>query len=393
MKNNIWTIMKKELARFFGDKRLVFTTILLPGLMIYIIYSLMGDGMANLYGPKADYVGKGYAINCTEPEKALLAGVPLEIEDIDIAQKDEVIEEIKSKDKDFLIIFPDGFIRAVEEYDITTGEEAPGVELYYNSTNTDSSAVVQGIMDSLNNYEDSIANKFDINKGKEAYDCASKEDMAGMTLAMILPFLLLTFLYSGCIAVTPESIAGEKERGTIATLLVTPLKRSHLALGKIFSLCIITFLAAVSSFLGTVLSMPKLMGAGTDGVSMDIYKPLDFVLVFVIIVTTVLVMVGVLSIISAFSKSVKEAGTASGPLVVVIMLVGMSSMFDSVSAKLPWHYMIPLYNSANCFKQIFSFDYSMTNVLICIVSNIVVSGILTLVLTKLFDSEKVMFAK
>jgi ABC-type Na+ efflux pump permease subunit len=61
---------------------------------------------------------------------------------------------------------------------------------------------------------------------------------------MILPFLILSFLFSGCLAVTPESIAGEKERGTIATLLVTPIKRRELAIGKIISLSILATLAA-----------------------------------------------------------------------------------------------------------------------------------------------------
>ena len=46
---NILTIMKKEFARFFKDKRLCFTTILMPGLLIYIIYSFMGSALTDMY--------------------------------------------------------------------------------------------------------------------------------------------------------------------------------------------------------------------------------------------------------------------------------------------------------------------------------------------------------
>ena len=74
-----------------------------------------------------------------------------------------------------------------------------------------------------------MANKFDINAGEEAYDCATKEDVVGQIFSMMLPMLMMIFLFSGCMAVAPESIAGEKERGTNATLLVTPMKRSSLA--------------------------------------------------------------------------------------------------------------------------------------------------------------------
>ena len=48
MKSNIWTIIKKEFARFFGDKQLIFTAVIMPGLLIYLIYSLMGTGINNM---------------------------------------------------------------------------------------------------------------------------------------------------------------------------------------------------------------------------------------------------------------------------------------------------------------------------------------------------------
>lgn len=73
----------------------------------------------------------------------------------------------------------------------------------------------------------------------------------------------------------PESIAGEKERGTIATLLVTPMRRSSLALGKVFSLSIIALLAGCSSFIGTFAALPKMMGGELTGVDSSVYTPMD----------------------------------------------------------------------------------------------------------------------
>ena len=61
--NNIVTIIKKELARFFGDKRLVFTTVIMPGLLIFLMYSLMGEGMMKQLTTEEDYVAKGYVVN------------------------------------------------------------------------------------------------------------------------------------------------------------------------------------------------------------------------------------------------------------------------------------------------------------------------------------------
>ena len=142
---------------------------------------------------------------------------------------------------------------------------APNVEVYYNSTSTESSAAYQLVSYALDSYEAALANKFDVNAATDdSYDLASKEDSTAQFFAMMLPMLMTMFLFSGCMAIAPESIAGEKERGTIATLLVTPIKRSELAIGKIISLSAIGLLSGLSSFVGTMLSLPKLMGDASD---------------------------------------------------------------------------------------------------------------------------------
>ena len=66
MKNNIYTIFRKEMARFFKDKRLVITTLLLPGIMIFIMYSFMGNMMRQQFSVADDYVAKVYVKNMPE---------------------------------------------------------------------------------------------------------------------------------------------------------------------------------------------------------------------------------------------------------------------------------------------------------------------------------------
>ena len=107
-----------------------------------------------------------------------------------------------------------------------------------------------------------MANKFDVNRADskaDTFDMADDKDSTAQLFSSMLPFLLLIFLYSGCISVAPESIAGEKERGTIASLLITPVKRSHIALGKIAALSIIALLSGASSAIGTIASVPNLI--------------------------------------------------------------------------------------------------------------------------------------
>ena len=78
--NNIVTIIKKELARFFGDKRLVFTTVIMPGLLIFLMYSLMGEGMMKQLTTEEDYVAKGYAVNMPSELEPMMQGLNIDWE-------------------------------------------------------------------------------------------------------------------------------------------------------------------------------------------------------------------------------------------------------------------------------------------------------------------------
>ncbi len=394
MRSNIITIVKKELARFFGDKRMVFTTVLMPGLMIYLMYCLMGNFMSKEFNPDEEYVAKGYVQNLPAEFEAAWDALSTEWT---VLESGDDIEEIKqliqNKEADVLVVFPEQFADKVAAYDTTSGESAPNVGIYYNSAETESANMKYIIYDIVETYEASIANKVDINAGDITYDCATEKDMTAQAFSMMMPLLLMTFLFSGCIAVAPESIAGEKERGTIATLLVTPMKRSALALGKVLALSFIALLSGLSSFIGTIRSLPKLMEGSSAGISTDVYSVSDYALLLGIILSTVFVLIAIIAVVSAFAKSVKEANTAVSPLMVVVLLVSIAPMLLGDGAKQIYLFMVPVFNSALCMSGIFSFAYEPMQVVTTIVANIVTTGILSFVLTKLFGSEEVMFAR
>ena len=103
-----------------------------------------------------------------------------------------------------------------------------------------------------------MANRFDVNVSSDvAFDVATEEDLTGMLFSMLMPLLLIILMFSSCMAMTAESIAGEKERGTIATLLITPIKRSELALGKIAALSVMSLLGGLCSFVGVLTRISR----------------------------------------------------------------------------------------------------------------------------------------
>ncbi len=389
-KSNIGAIIRKEFNRFFTDRRLVMTAIILPGLMIYLLYSFMGSAMSDMYSVEDDFAPTVYAVNAPASIAALAQEAGMTLTDVSPQEAEGVRTQIVDKQAELLAVFPADFDAQVAAYAPGAGE-APNIELYYNSTDADSAEAYAMFTAMLDGYESSLVNKFDVNRGVSA-DLASERDTAGQIFSSMLPLLMMMFLFSGCMAVAPESIAGEKERGSIATLLVTPLGRGELAMGKVISLGCISLLSGASSFLGTMLSLPKLMGAGDVALEAAAYGAGDYAALFAVIASTVLLLTGMIAVLSAFAKTVKEASMLVMPLMIVSMLVGVTSMFGDVHAQLGW-YCIPLYNSVQCMSGVLAFSASAAAVGVTVAVNLALAACMTLILRRLFNSESVMFSR
>ena len=193
--NNVITIIKKELSRFFGDKRLVFTTLIMPGLMIYLMYSLMGDGFMKQFTTAEDYVPKVYAVNMPDQiRNVLFDGIKIEWKDWDgkEADKDGILNEIKEGEMDLLVYFPDHFMEDVEAYEKTPmSSRAPQIEMYYNSEKSDSMTAYNEVASMLSIWEEEMVNKFDVNRSQSGlygdYDQGSEKGMMSKMLSGMLP--------------------------------------------------------------------------------------------------------------------------------------------------------------------------------------------------------------
>lgn len=391
MRNSIFTIMKKELSRFFGDRRLM-VSILMPGFLIYIMYSFMGEAMGDMYSVAEDFVPTAYVVSLPDSVAMMAESIGMELISIDKNQIPEIKTQVETQTFELLAVFPEEFDAAVAAYDIIGGVPAPHVELYYNSASTDSQTTYSTMTELLKAYESSMANKFDVNTDGGTYDLATDEDVAGMLFASLMPMLLMMFLYSGCASVAPESIAGEKERGTIATMLITPTRRSDIAIGKILSLAIIALLSGVSSALGTILALPKLMGGVMDDMNTNIYSVTDYLLLSAVILSTVLLLITIISIISAYAKTIKEAQTYGTPLMLLNTLTGVSAMVGGGASQELLHYCIPLYNSVQCITGIFSFSALPAGVAVTVAVNGALTILGVIILAKMFNSEKIIYS-
>lgn len=375
---NVLTVIKKEFARFFKDRRMVIT-VLLPGVLIYILYSVMGAVFADMGAVDENYKYRAYVENAPASVQSTFESY------LDICEAETLesaMDMVAAGELELAVVFPENFDEILDG----GSSETPEVKVYYNSSETLSVAgytLVNALLGALNKP------LFTVNSSGD-FDLASERDTAGSILSMLVPMLMFALLASGCIAVAPEAIAGEKERGTMATILITPINRWELALGKIISLSCFALLSGISSFLGVIFSLPKLMAGAVSGETAAFYSVGDYFMIFGVIISTVLVIISAFSILSAYAKSVKEAGTLITPLMMVIILLGVVTMFVS-SAPALGLYAVPVLGGGLAISSIMSFAASPLAVALAIISNLVLAAVLIVVLALMFKSEKIMF--
>ncbi|OQA78815.1 MAG: ABC-2 family transporter protein [Tenericutes bacterium ADurb.Bin239] len=374
---NLWTVIKKELRRFFTDKRML-TALIIPGVIIFILYTIMGDVMKKAQeGKDHEYVLR---IENKPDDPRFNIENFLDFEKVTYLDETPADYKMMLEEKklDLYVVYDVDFLA---KYAANDPENPPVVTFHYNASSIPSMNVYQAYSVILNNILQTYV--------ATPVDYSTQGDLGTTIIMGMLPFLLITFLFTGAMAVAPESIAGEKERGTIATLLVTPVKRSTLAIGKIIALSIVAMVSATSSFLGVMLSLPKMVGAEFNFSNFGVGT---YLALFSVLISTIFVFIVLISLLSAFAKSIKEANSLSAPLMMVIMASSIGTMFGS-AAKNNALYLIPVFNSVNTLLSIFGGEFMAIPFVLTVVSNIIFGAAGVYLLTLMFNSEKVMFRK
>lgn len=378
-------LIKKEFSRFFGDPKLLITMIM-PGLLIYLIYTVMGSA---IFGgeEQTDYAFKVYVSGESQAVTYIDAAVQesgyeaeyiyLPAEGVD---EETARSEVREGKASALLAFSEDFDGAIAGTGASEG--VPSALLYYNSEDAASSAFASLAGAILDAYGRSFV--FTMQNSVEA------ADVAQTMMAGLLPMLIVVFVFSACMSVTLESVAGEKERGTLSTILVTSARRTDIALGKVLPLSCVSLIGAASSFLGVALSLPTLMGISVDAAVAGV-SALGYVLLFLLIVSVVPLIVGAIATVSTLSRTVKEASGYTSVLMILMMVLSIVTAF--VSGIGGWVTAVPVLNAVVAMQGILTGAPVVWQCLVSVFANLAYTAILILVIARLLSSERVMFGK
>ncbi|HHU55881.1 MAG TPA: ABC transporter permease [Acholeplasmataceae bacterium] len=399
---HLWGVMKKDLDKVFKNPRMIFSTIILPGLLLFLIYSFMGTSFANFIDSTEENLQ-------TRTSTIIIHNAPTSFNEF---ASNEVLNELNikfiikddfdlEKYKDEVLHEEiDGIIVFENDFDNKLGKTEPEINMIYNPTSSFSSNSFSKLQYLLNLYKDHTLNELLADQGLSANlfkptptEVFSEKKSGGMILASLLPMLIITFIFSGCLASGTDAIAGEKERGTLQTLLMAPVKRNNIIGGKIISTTILAVSSAISSFIGIMASMPFAKELFLPGDVTLSYEALDYIGLFLIFLVVAFIASSTILIASTFGKNIKEATSYAMPLFIVAMLVSVISMFDSSLPQGIIPYLIPIYNATLGLKGILLFQLKIYQFLMIIGSSLVFISLITFLLVKLFKNEKVLFSK
>lgn len=380
---DIWTVAKKELKAGFSDKLVFFQILFMPFIIVFgyvLLMVLIGESTAGT--ENGDEI-KAYYVNA--PEYMVDGMKELKIQSTTSDKIEALKKDIDEKKCAVLVVFPSDFVLA----DGSTGNLS-NIEIWYNSTNTDSYKMYSAVNMFLNAYQPKL---FSINGMKDVdYDMGDEDAMAREMLAGLIPIIILMGVYMVVMNLAAESVAGDKERGFLNTMLIAPVKRSSIAAGKSVFILLVSILSGLSAFVGMAISLPKL-GEAMELDSSFRYSITEYILLFAITITAVFALASILLIISTLAKDVKQATTFSPAVMMVLLIAGMLGTTEGFKPMIEnlgmINNFIPAWNAILLMQDIIILDYSANLILITCVVNLLFSVISIWVIGRCFESEKI----
>ena len=382
MKNNMINILKKELRELFRDKKSLAMMLIIP-----IFIPLIMIGMSALFEMQAnkdieEYNKIGFAYKLSEEEKSLAEQMNIEVitgTEEELKQKydaEEINAYVTKNEKNYII----------------------------NTDGSDNSTFASNLMEEyFNSYKQILQGKYLEENGIEAGEVLDIITVSQNALEQdnyfgdyiknyAFLFIIMAITVSATYPAT-DTTAGEKERGTLETLLTFPIKSKDIIVGKFLAVSLSSIVTGLISFALAIVALfaAKDMFSIYEGVDI-MYSVSSIVFGIIVIIAYSIFVSGLCISIASTSKTFKEAQSALTPLTFisffpsfVVFMVGLKTT--------PVLSIIPFLNYTMIFTDIASGNIDLLNIALMAISTIIYITIIFTYIIKQYKSEKVLFSK
>ena len=334
----IVTIFKKELKDTLRDRRTLIMMLVIPVLIFPIILNIFTRVSASFSEEAAKKELKiGFVGSNDNYVLERIQNLPESLGKLrTIIYKDTLsLKADLKKDSLQLGIF------APESFNQTMALKKPApITVYYNGTDMGIKDRAEGYIEAIEKialqerYIDLKLNEQELKPIETSYtNIASTKEMVGKLAGGVLPYIFIAFGFIGCMYPAIDLFTGEKERGTIETLLTTPVARWQILFGKMGVVVLSGLLAATFALLGLFLSI-EVLNLVDDPELLDvIHSVLSFkfvLMLFGLLFPLTLFFAGVMIPVAVYAKSFKEAQSIITPLNIVMVLPAMVGFFPGI---------------------------------------------------------------
>lgn len=383
----ISTVFRKEAIDGLRDKKALLSAMLFPLFGPLLVYFMMTalinirSSADELTVPVMDMDNAPFLIQYLREH-----GVRIE------SFEGDAQEAVTSQDKEFVLIIP-------EAYQASQAAGKPAVvELVSDSSRTDASASVQRVQQLIRNYSNNVAALRLIARGVAPevmqvirvanIEIASKQQIAARALTFIPMYIVLAAFVSG-MGIAVDSTAGERERSTLEALLIHPVERVNIVLGKWLAASSFAAFGMITTLLLCLIALAnvplEMIGLTYSVRPAQIVGMIASTLPLAFLATSMQVLLGI------FAKSFKDAQSYIGLLVMLPIAPAMFTMFNPVATK-TWMFAIPGLSQHLLLTDVMGGkDPTMLGYLLAAVTTLILSLVFVSITARLFNRESVVF--
>lgn len=381
-------VLNKELREMARDKRVLLGAVIMPIFVIALFVFLIG------YVSQQISSGDVIKIALVQSGNSFPLDLPDELSKSTIFVDSEEIAKKLIKDKT---------VHLALNHQININNGQATIKVYFDQKSVLSAQAVAQIKTQIdhanlnevkkvliaNNLSEASAERLLF----ESEDVSSKEGLAGSSILSMLPYLIVLWAFYGGMSLVSDLVAGEKERGTMETLLISPIRRAEVALGKTFALCIVCFLSGLTTLFGIILigslQMPMIKALFPTGLAISIPSAL---LLLVILLSLAAFFSTMMVSLSAYAKNIRESHTFLTLLSFVVLLPAVFSQFIGFtgSERATWVTWTPILNSAVILKDLFENTIKADMVIIAVLLNLALAFLFLFRSFHLFRKEEIL---
>jgi len=399
--HNILTVYGKELRDSLRDRRTLLSMIIIPTLMIPGIMAVAVGVSAKMINKARGEVPTVMVLGGDDSpvlRAALAADPKLHL----VRTAANWKQQISDKQLRAAVEIPAGFDAALDR-----GTPAE-VKIYDYDGELRSGFAVGELRNFLNDYREKTVTARLAGRGLpvalvkpfevKTQNVAPPEKVGGNLVGGLIPYLFILLCYTGAMYSAMDLTAGEKERGTMETILCSPVARTDLVLGKFLMVLTASLTAALISMIsmgltfvvGGILMGATRMTAAAKAGPLPMLDPAGLLLVLAMVLPVAVLFSAVLLAVSLFAKTIKEASSYASPMIILIIIPAMMGLLPGVelNARLA---LVPILNIALVSKELVSGVFHWQYLALIFGSTCVYAAAALAFCVHLFNREEVLF--